>query len=316
MTKAWEVMRALAVRVPPEASSKAVEVALTHPAWTKPGFQRKALVKAVAACVASLPEADLPALADACLPLAREEKHDIDYVEVMRLLAEVGSRGVCDVNTTLRQALFPSGESATSHYLLAIAPSFGAELQTTGTDQFASSLESAIRSQVQRVTPGQGGSQRPESPASITIGAGKEQFTAHIFGGQFALKAFVANRKLFSDQSLGNVMRAILDLIADADNPLPNREMLVESLFDLSDCMSPDTCEEAFRVLAPIALGSVGVSDLWGPLTAAQRPLNAFRVDLGSLAEFQGATGYALACIGSSHPGKFDRALPISSTSS
>jgi hypothetical protein len=301
----WNAVGRLAPRLTPEQALQFIDIAFNHPWCTNAAIHRQHLLNTVNACVGRVNIAELPKIAERALPLAQDNKSDIDFTHAINLLCHLATRGGDQLRERLKLALYPPGQATGNTVLVQVARHFGASIKSRDQlDRAALRTADNLRLQVQRLGPGEkpaklGGWGTVSKPLPNESG----QLVAHIGGAEHSLGALVEHREQLSEQPLEYLVSAVLDMIANSDNLIENRVSLVQSLRRLLDHVSSDSAQRAAAILRPLAAGQITESQVGMSHAEATNPLNPFKMGSGDPADLRGTSLKALAEIEKRCPG-------------
>lgn len=301
----WKAVDKLSPRLTPEQALSFIDIAVGHPWFAKPTVHRRHVIDSVSACVRRVEVTELPRIAKSALPLALDQKSDVDYINSINLLCHLAERGDDALRKQLRSALYPSKQTRSNAPLIQVARHFGATVVTKeDLDKGALQTAQKLLCQVQHLEPG-------EEPAKLggfgtltkILGDGNKRLVVHIHGALHTLNALIEHRADISEQSLRDMITAVLDMIASSDNVISNRVALVESLRRLLDQVPSDLAQRAVDVLCPLAAGGIVESQAGMSHAEATNPLNPYKMDAGDPLDLRGISLMALSGIERRYPG-------------
>lgn len=301
----WKAVAKLSPRLAPEQALSFIDIAVDHPWFATPTVHRRHVIDSVNACVQRIRVTELERIAHRALPLALDQKSDVDYINSINLLCHLADRGDDALREQLRSALYPSKQTGSNAALIQVARHFGAiVVSKEDLDQGALRTAQKLLCQVQHLEPG-------EEPAKLggfgtvtKISAdGNERLVVHIHGSLHNLNALIEHWADISEQSLRDLIAAVLDMIASSDNLITNRVALVESLRRLLDQVPLDLAQGATDVLCPLASGEIVESQAGMSHAEATNPLNPYKMDAGDPLDLRGRSLMALAEIDKRDPG-------------
>jgi hypothetical protein len=204
--------------------------------------------------------------------------------------------------------LFPLGQ-ALDPFLAQAAPLF--QQQQPSPEQLAASATSVarnVRRQVQRLAPGQ-----EFIPFSGMIMNAWNQVNGQRIVVSSAdtveLHALSKYRHLLQQDSLLQVVDAVLELVRDRENIIANRIGLVRALMTFVDRLDHATVERIFAVLAPLARGEIDEPTTTMTSAEAKNPLNPMKFHSGDPSKLRGISLVALAGIAKAKGDTFRRRL-------
>ena len=300
----WDAIGHLSNRLNESQAEVALSVAQAHSCWSVPGPGRRTLVRVVNALLPRVAKPLLKRAVDLTLPLAADLAHDADYADVLGLLAHAAKLGGDDVGIQIRAVLVPSGSRVSNLHLAGAAHHFGAGLDAAGLHTFVLRLVEDIRNQVQHVPEGE----CPAPPLSGSFGAvhstgSGPSPTVQILGGSMGLNVVVAHQSKLQVEDLEALIRVCLHMIADPDNLIENKSMLVQAVGQLGDSPDCPLAAEILEALLPLSKSTMAEPSIWQSHAAAQDPLSRFKIDMGSPFDLQAAALHAVARLVRSHPG-------------
>ena len=300
----WDAIGRLSNQLNGNQAETAVSAALDHHCWSVPGPGRRTLVRVVNALLPTVAKPLLEKAADRALPLAGDLAHDIDYPDVLDLLVHAAKLGGGDVAGHIRAALVPSGSRVSNLHLAGAAHHFGAGLDGACLHGFVLRLVDDIRNQVQHVPEGES----PAPPLSGSFGAvhstgpGMRPFV-QVLGGSLGLNVVLAHQSELQAEDLEALIRVCLRMIADPDNLIQNKSMLVQAVGQLGDSLDSLLAVEVYEALLPLSESTIAEPDIWQSHAASQDPLSRFKIDMGNPFGLQAAALHAVANLACSHPG-------------
>jgi hypothetical protein len=300
---AWQALASIGARLNVSRAREAVEIAVRHPVWNAKfdnpnSFSRgrDELVKSLIQLLPALPAEDLEGLAVQVVPLALERFQNPDYAEVVDLLDRLAERGGANVREVIADRLFESGKPV-SYLLGQIAPKFGRQFLTPAQlEKAAADVVASISLLVQRLKPG-------ESPLPVMgtvmqrFGMSNEGQVVLTFGSSVELWAIIRHRRSLSATALRSLMSAILVMLQERENPLPNREQLVHGLAGLADSIPEDLIGQTIETLLPIARGVILEPTVMPTAEEMRQPLAFERVKAGRPSTLRGMAYVTLACL-------------------
>ncbi|HZZ80634.1 MAG TPA: hypothetical protein VFE62_19175 [Gemmataceae bacterium] len=306
---AWEAIRFLAFRFPIDLAKRTIEIALSHPIWTtkladsnRVIVERETIVRAMIPLTESLPTNDIPAIAEAALPLLTDRPQISDYEHVARLLCHLADRGGVTVKEKLALSLYPSGKPM--NRILAQAASFfgkGEMLEVTRLQASAGEIAEEITRQVQWLRPGE--SPKPVAEVIMEYSNPMEDRTLKVYvTGLAGLHALARNRDRIGMAQLKVVIGAVLRMAAERDNVCSNRQALLHALMHFADFVDVGTRRKVLSALEAIAKGPVEESAAYPTAEQMRDPLNPFKNDSGRPEDVQSMALVAMATF--AKPGK------------
>jgi hypothetical protein len=306
VSEAWETITAVARRFPRDLARSSIAVAVAHPVWnTKlddPNRvipERREVVRALVPLVWVVTPEDIPALANATLPLLTDRRQISDYDDVVNLLCNLAKRGGKEVRDSLAVSLYPSGQPI-SRVLAQVADVFGKGeiFDPVRLQQLAVQVAQEIRRQVQWLNPDQ--LAEPVGEQIMEYTALKADRTLKVYVvGLTGLHALARHRAKLDEPTLGNLTGAILEMAQNKDNFCVNRQALLHSLIELADAVPATAHVSAEAVLEKLARGAVEESSEYPTAAEAENPLNPFKHHSGRPEDVQGMALVALAALAS-----------------
>jgi hypothetical protein len=265
---------------------------------------RRTLVRVVNSLLPAIPKPLLERVVSHALPLAGDLACDFDYPDVLDLLVHAAKLGGDDVASRIKAVLAPSGSRVSNLHLAGAVHHFGAGLDAAGLHTFVLRLAEDIRNQVQHVPEGE----TPARPLSGSYGAvhstgSGPRPTVQILGGSLGLNVVLAHKLKLQAEDLEALIRVCLHMIADPDNLIENKSMLVQAVGQLGDSPDCPLAAEVLEALLPLSKSTMAEPSIWQSHAAAQDPLSRFKIDMGSPFDLQAAALHAVAKLVRSHPG-------------
>jgi len=307
-SSSWRALRALSARLSPDQSSRIVDLAMTHEAWNGGIPYRKQLVEAANPLIAGLPVGRLKEAAERSLPLATERKSDYDYVEAINLLCHIAERGGEPLRSYIATVLYPPGETRINAVLLQVAGIFGKKpMDATQLEKLVDRvIENTLR-QVQHLKPGQEALPVFDTFGTYTSAENGERIVVQM-AATFHLETVIHYSHVLPDNGVLGLVKALLAAIEEPDNMLSNKIALMQAIGRLGGRFPESLAEEAFRILSPIASGVID-RDALERHSAAQNPLNPFKINDSSPEDYRGIALYTLALLEREHAGVFGQHL-------
>jgi hypothetical protein len=300
----WDAIRHLSNRLDEGHAETAVRAALAHACWSMQSPGRRTLVRVVNSLLPAIPKPLLERVVSHALPLAGDLACDFDYPDVLDLLVHAAKLGGDDVASRIKAVLAPSGSRVSNLHLAGAVHHFGAGLDAAGLHTFVLRLAEDIRNQVQHVPEGE----TPARPLSGSYGAvhstgSGPRPTVQILGGSLGLNVVLAHKLKLQAEDLEALIRVCLHMIADPDNLIENKSMLVQAVGQLGDSPDCPLAAEVLEALLPLSKSTMAEPSIWQSHAAAQDPLSRFKIDMGSPFDLQAAALHAVAKLVRSHPG-------------
>lgn len=303
VASAWEAAEEIATRLEGERAREITRAATEHPSWSQDDHLREHLIRAVNACVVVLPPDALPELVRRTLPLAASLPGDINYDEdILGLLRHLASRGDDNIKGQIGDALYP--DSGVNLELIRIAQEFGKQIEADVANRMAEHFAQDVRLQVQRLAPGEE-YRKPAISLGTLTARNEERTVAVSMYSNMGLRAVAAHRSLLRPETIGVFIEALLEMIREPENSLPNKVDLINGVIEFADSVMPELAEPIYEALSPLAAGQVVGLDVSAATGDPNHPLNPFKVSLGNPATVQGGALYALASIESHRPGAY-----------
>jgi hypothetical protein len=299
--EAWLALGYLAARSSAEQADRVCEMALGHPLLSAPSHHRKALINTLIQCVPTISVARLELVAEEAAKLVGERRHEIDFDAARNLVKVIADVSDQDFKSRLAEHLGLKSSAAVPQALSALAPVFGLRLAEEGLAKACSECARQIRLQVQYVPP----SQNPDTSLSFVseVTTEKDGIELHVFlwGGSSLLDVVLANHDCVTPEMLDAVVDAMQASMAESENLLANKSLLLEAIGFLADRLSKKTASSVFTALFPLAKGSIAEPSVVSDGLFSRHVLNPIQIDLGDAADVQGRAVCALA--------KLDKAL-------
>ncbi|HWB14477.1 MAG TPA: hypothetical protein VG826_34950 [Pirellulales bacterium] len=315
VSEAWKTIAAVAQGFPVDLSRSAIDVAISHPAWTTrlptPNaviLERAEIVKAMVPLAWRVPREEIPALATTTYPLLTDRPQVSDYDEVANLLCHLADRGGPSVRDQLAGVLYPPGRPV-SRVLAQVADQFGKGdvFDSAAFQKLADQVVQEIRGQVQWIETGQEAEPLAEQIMAFTSvkPAGKLQVA---FVGLTGLHALARHRTKLDEATRRKLLDAVLDMAQHRDNFCVNRQGLLHALIDFADLVPETARRTTERVLVRIARGQVDESLEYAPSAQVDDPLNPNKYNLGRPDDVQAVALVAIAVLAFGNAGAMKRA--------
>lgn len=295
VTSAWDAVQSFVPRMGDERAREITQAATEHPSWNQDDHLREHLVRAVDDCVGVLSPDEFSELVGLMLPLAASLPGDLNYDEdILDLLRHLAFRGDDNIKRQIGDALYP--DSGVNLELIRIAQEFGKQIDADDANRMAENFAQDVRLQVQHLAPGEE-FRKPAISLGTLTARSEERTVAVSMYSNMGLRAVAAHRSLLRPETIRVFIEALLEMIREPENSLPNKVDLINGIIELADSATPEMAELIYGTLSPLAAGEVVGLDVTAAAGDPNHPLNPFKVNLGNPATVQGGALFALASI-------------------
>ena len=290
----WKLVGLLGCRITPDQALTLAQKAASHGSIFLKNPSRKHVVNALGRLFKTIVPESLDQFVDPILGLVTTDKSDFDFEECADLVCLLAEKSVSS-RETLITALFPPGIEISNPTLLQVASILG--WHPKDVDKFnegAVKISNALRKQVEVLDAN-------AEPAKIggfgqivkTTAAGK--IIVHMSGAQHWIDAVAAHLDCLNDNSVLQLVQAILEKIEDDRNIVSNRISLIQSLGEFTNRLPTDLAEGASKIISRIAWGHFRESEVGQTYKEATDPLNPFKLNSGDPRDLRGIALLTLA---------------------
>lgn len=297
----WNVVGLLATRMSHDLVLHIANKSVSHAAFVQKNSSRKHLIKSCVCLLETIAPEYLDQFVDPVLRLVTMHKSDLDFEDSLNIVCKLAERsGTC--RDKLRAALFPQGVKITNPVLLEVASYLGWLPQDLDKmNSHAAEIARVLRNQVEIIDS----TTEPSKLGGfgqMTKTVGTDKIVVHIGGGQHWIDAMTAHLDSLIDNSISQLVEAMLEMIADNRNIVTNRISLILSLIKFTPRLPTDLAERTSQIVSRIARGDFSESDIGQTYKEATNPLNPFKFSSGDPCELRGIALRALAHGSKIHP--------------
>ncbi|MHB1768847.1 MAG: HEAT repeat domain-containing protein, partial [Phycisphaerae bacterium] len=298
----WLAVTEIAPRLDAPQAQIFADLACESSVFMGNNIHRQYLIQALNALCQNLPTKALVTLKNAAVPLIRERKNDIDYVDSINLITRIAQHGGTEIRDLIRQDVVPQGAQIKDAYLAQAAHYLGwTPEHPKSFSNGARSCAAAVRNQVQYLSPG-------EEPAKIgaifTINhmSPKGPIAVNCAGAIANIQSLVPYRSIIDGSAMRELISAIIAMVIDQNNLIANRTDLVKVLARFTDALPTGMESEIIAMLEPLAAGQIVETEIGQTYEQSHNPMNPFKMGARNPVELRGAALTALAAIEKHHP--------------
>ncbi len=290
----WKLAGQLAPRINAQLLLGFAQLAVEHPFFIQGNPARKHLIESCNCIFQKISQDLLTQFTPSVISLVTTYKSDFDFVDSVNLVYLFAER--CEsCSTEIKSALFPPGVQVSNSTLLILASLLECPLQDEETiNAGAARIASSVRKQVEVLDEAAEPS-KLGGFGQITKSKGSEKIVVHMAGNQHLIDAIAAHVSSLTDDSVNQIVDALLDMIADDRNIVSNRVSLAQSLEKFIPRLTSGLAQRSSQILGQIARGIFKESDVAQTYQEAKSPLNPFKISSGDPCDLVSIAGLTLA---------------------
>jgi|GEM_PF-1924058 len=308
-TNLWRTIESIGFRLYADQAQKVVDAATRHYYWTSTFFLREHLVKAVYGCVHALSSQELTRLSKKTLPLAKEQKSEYDYADVLNLLVYIAHRSGDKLRTEIADTLYPKDGLGVDVSLAQVASAFGKTLiDTDGLKELARKVIKQIKLQVQYLNVNEDPKPVMELIFTMTT-THKDQKVVVSATGSRHLDLLIKYVDLLKRNDIDLLIDSILSMINESKNLLSNKSVLIERLMKFAGRRSDVLNERVFETMVSVMLKRNIDSGIQKSIMDSQNPLNPHIIKDNTPDDLKSQALFVLAYFEKNKPGIFGSRL-------
>jgi len=272
---------------------------LVHPNWSMNPVSRLQLLDPLEAAAERATKAACRRVIEAVSPLICGDKPGADYRKCLEVLLAIAQR-VPALKPLIRSRIYRQKEGVTS-LLARLAPAFGVKGGLERPDEKAVLVVDRLRLQVEQLNPGQKPSTGLGELMIQTSDGPSGSVVVKVLSSSDDLLLLSEHRRTLSEESVVEVVNAVIDLIRNPANVNANRAILFDILHLFGDVMNSQSASNAIDTMAQFAGDYRAFGHPLYGQEEAYSPLNPFRMNAGFPQDVRGKALFALAAMAKNH---------------